>query len=141
MMATPWRAYSRFVGLTLGIAPSLVGCVGSAVDDSTLFVGLPIEIESERGGVSAQIACEAGRVVRGDNVLLVELSDADAVVLDASAAMPAHGHASDSPAIEEDADGYRVEDLLLYMPGRWDVMLDLDLPSGRDRLLFGMEVP
>lgn len=119
----------------------LPACVGASVDDAPVLSEAPIEVESDHGVVWAEISSEAGEVVRGENTLLVQLSDPDGILRSATALMPAHGHGTEEPEIARSDAGYRVDRMLLYMPGRWDVTLEIELPGSGDRIQFSVEVP
>ena len=57
--------------------------------------------------------------------------------LRADAAMPQHGHGMNvRPAVKATGPGaWTVEPMLLHMPGRWELALDLAWPDGRVRRL------
>ncbi|MAW59537.1 MAG: hypothetical protein CMJ94_01735 [Planctomycetes bacterium] len=56
----------------------------------------------------------------------------DATLVDVDADMPAHKHGIlTDPSIELQEDGrYRVDGMLLHMPGDWEIYLDLQYANG-----------
>jgi hypothetical protein len=116
--------------------------VSSTVDDAPLLeADTELRIDSELGGVSAVIATADGRIVRDENALDVWLSDPAAGILEVRAFMPAHGHGTVPPDITHDEEAFHIENLMLFMPGRWDVTLELEVSGEADRVNFSVEVP
>lgn len=120
------------LGLTL--AAALAGCGDPAVitDDA-------LPAQSERGSFSLDIAHDDGAFRRGANSFAVRATDAAgnaASVVGVTARMPGHAHGFTPPRIDC-ADGVcRVSDLLLTMPGRWEITLQLVVPGTRDEALL-----
>jgi len=56
--------------------------------------------------------------------------------------MPAHGHGTNyRTEIAAAGPGrFRAEGLLLHMPGRWQLIFDIETPAGRERLVQEIEV-
>jgi hypothetical protein len=54
--------------------------------------------------------------------------------------MPAHGHGTSAPVVVAVDGGYRVEELNLFMPGRWEVTLDLTVDGFQDTAGFALDV-
>lgn len=134
-----FRSALIVIGLTGPALP--IGCVTNEIDDAPLLVsGERLELRAEASGMSVSVELE-GSVVRGDNTLRVTLSDLDAELTGVSALMPAHAHDTGSPSIERSEDGYTVGGLSLFMPGRWDVTLELEVGSQADRAAFSVDVP
>lgn len=116
-------------------------CVESSVQGPTLSGSEPLEIHAEYSGMPISVALDGDSVVRGENAFLVRLSDAGATLTAASAVMPGHGHDTASPSIERRGSEYRVTGLLLFMPGRWEVTLELDVAGMSDQAIFRVDVP
>lgn len=120
--------------MALTLTAALVGCgaPAEAIDD-----GLPAV--SERGSFALEIAHDDGAFRRGSNSFGVRATDAAghaASVVGVSARMPGHVHGSTPPRIDC-ADGQcRVSDLVLSMPGRWEITLQLALPGERDEVVL-----
>lgn len=87
------------------------------------------------------VELDGGSIVRGENALWVRLADPHAMLTGVSAVMPAHGHDTAPATIELGDRGYRVAGLLLFMPGRWDITLELETDSIRDHAVFSVNVP
>jgi hypothetical protein len=120
------------LGLTL--AAALAGCGDPLeITDDTL------PAQSERGSFSLDIAHDDGAFRRGANSFEVRATDAAghaASVVGVTARMPGHAHGFTPPRIDC-ADGVcRVSDLVLTMPGRWEITLQLVVPGTRDEALL-----
>lgn len=124
-----------------GLAFLTSGCVESSVEGPTLTGPEPLEIHAEKSGMALSVALDGDAVIRGENLFLVQLGDDRATLTAASAVMPGHGHDTASPSIERDETTYRVSGLLLFMPGRWEVTLELDVDGASDHAVFSVDVP
>ncbi len=64
----------------------------------------------------------------------------DAIRLDAW--MPAHRHGMNSrPSLKPTSEGHwRAEGFLFHMPGRWQFIVELDTPGGRERLTRDLDL-
>ena len=122
---------------------SLTGCVSEADRSADLGVGTT-ELVSGSGRVVVEVSPEDGGAHVGKNELRVSFvnrDDATAITLeDASAFMPAHGHASRPPSIVATSDGFAVEQLIFFMSGRWEVTLNFRDRGTPDKLSFGVNV-
>lgn len=120
------------LGLTL--AAALAGC-----GDPTEITDDALPSQSERGSFSLDIAHDDGAFRRGANSFAVRATDAAghaAAVVGVTARMPGHAHGATPPRIDC-ADGVcRVSDLVLAMPGRWEITLQLVVPGTRDEALL-----
>lgn len=79
---------------------------------------------SERGAFQLRIDVDDGAFRRGVNALTVRAftpGGAAAALLEVRARMPGHAHPTVRPSVRPLADGWRVDDLALTMPGRWEV--------------------
>jgi hypothetical protein len=128
--------------LIAGALVSLVSaCVENSVEGPTLSGAEPLEIRAEKSGMALSVALDGDAVARGENAFLVRLSDTEATLTAASAVMPGHGHDTASPSIELTDTEYRVTGLLLFMPGRWEVTLELEVGGASDQAVFSVDVP
>jgi hypothetical protein len=83
------------------------------------------------------------------NDWVIEVTDADGqpqggCTLAVGLFMPAHGHTSTTEpvvAASTPAGTYTVEDMNLFMPGRWEITFDLVCGALSDQVLFGVEIP
>lgn len=129
-MKTAWRRW-----LTLPIVAALAGCgdPGVAADDEAL------PSLSERGTFALDIDHDDGAFRRGSNSFAVRATDGEGqagAVVGVTARMPGHAHGTTPPRIDC-ADGVcRVSDLVLSMPGRWEITLQLAVPGERDEALL-----
>jgi hypothetical protein len=114
-------------------------------DDPLSFEEEPVSLPSERGQAIVRITLVGDTIVRGENDFSVELvpltPEADAALVGANGFMAAHGHGTIPPLISE-ADGtYLVSDLVLYMPGRWEITFELSVHGLEDAVRFPVDVP
>ena len=133
--------------LCVGAALALVataGCVTEPDGSIPELSGRRLELESIGGLVLAELELEHPNVVQGENIFRVSLDpladEAAAAVVGASAFMPAHGHGTSIPVVTETDGGYRVSELMLFMPGRWEVTFDIEVGGSPDELLFVVNV-
>jgi hypothetical protein len=132
---------SALILLSVSCTALSLGCVANEIDDAPLLTsGERLELRAEESGMSTFVELE-GSVVRGDNAFTVTLSDPEAELTAVSALMPAHGHDTGAPDIERSEDRYSVAGLSLFMPGRWDVTLALEVQAKADRAVFSVDVP
>jgi hypothetical protein len=126
-------------------------CVAAPNDAVHLSRDNPIDQRSEQGLVEANVALEAAQLTRGPNDFLITLhaaeSDASASDLaprlaSVEAVMAAHGHHADAPRIVPESSGaFRVQQLDLFMSGRWQVTLGVELDTRSDTVDFALDVP
>lgn len=128
------RASSALVAV---LALSLGACVSEASSEDPLP---PTELVSEEGKAEVVVVWPAP-VRRGENAFDVRVTNSGATLKDVTAFMPAHGHGTEGVRVDLGSDGYKVDALALYMPGRWEVTLLLDTPTGADQVRFGVSVP
>jgi hypothetical protein len=134
------RAHTILLGF------SLLGCVTAPEHEVLdLYGDEVVELDSSAGLASVRISLNGDRLQRGSNSLNVSVvpreASAPVALVGASALMPAHGHSSGRPVLVPVADHYRIDDLVLYMPGRWDVRLDFEIAGEPDESEFSLEVP
>lgn len=124
----------------------LGGCFGdpgSTVEDVGEHA---TSVRSESGRVTADIHSD-GPLSEGSNDILVRVSPASGASIEhieiaaVSAVMPAHAHDADPPEVKWESDAYRIHDLRLTMPGRWEITLKLLEDGAPDTLRFAVEVP
>jgi hypothetical protein len=127
--------------ITAGLVSLASACVENSVEGPTLSGAEPLELRAENSGMALSVALDGDAVVRGENAFLVRLSDTEAALTAASAVMPGHGHDTASPSIELTDTEYRVTGLLLFMPGRWEVTLELEIGGTSDQAVFSVDVP
>ena len=116
------------------LVAALTGCgdPGALADDA-------LPTASDRGTFALDIVHDDGMFRRGSNSFVVRATDASgspAFVVGVTARMPGHDHGFDPPRIDCADGACRVSDLLLTMPGRWDITLQLSRPGERDQALL-----
>jgi hypothetical protein len=103
-----------------------------------------VDLISDAGLLEAHVRF-AGPVERGENALLVELAPTSGAgeprLLAVSAVMPAHAHEAHAGSIERTPSGFRASELNLFMTGRWQVELTLELAGHGDSLSLPVDVP
>lgn len=145
------RSWVRFTRVVASLSLLLAACVAAPDDAAHLTRENPLDQRSEQGLVEATVALETGEVTRGPNDFLITLraaaadasTDASAPLLTSvEAVMAAHGHHAGAPSIATEADGtFRVEHLDLFMSGRWQVRLGIEVEARSDTVDFALDVP
>ena len=140
------RAWSAF-----GLSLLLSACVAAPDDAAHLSRENPLDQRSEQGLVEATVALTTAQLTRGPNDFLITLRRAASDtspgegaprLTSVEAVMAAHGHHAGAPSIVPDADGaFRVERLDLFMSGRWQVTLGVELEARSDSVDFALDVP
>jgi hypothetical protein len=120
---------------SLALAALLVGCgdPGSEPADESL------PTSSERGTFALDIVHEDGTFRRGANSFVVHAADHaghPASVTRVTAQMPGHDHGITPPRIDCAGGACRVSDLLLTMPGRWQITLQFSGDGAQDDALL-----
>lgn len=116
------------------LVAALAGC-----GDPGAFTDEVLPTSSERGTFALEIAHDEGAFRRGSNSFVVRATDASgepAAVVGVTARMPGHDHGFEPPRIDCAEGSCRVSDLLLTMPGRWEITLQLSRPGQRDDALL-----
>lgn len=128
----------------------LSACVSAPDDTVRLSRDNPLDQRSEQGLVEATVALETAELTRGPNDFLITLQavgDGSASggvprLIGVEAVMAAHGHHAGAPSIVPETDGtFRVEHLDLFMSGRWQVTLGVELEARSDSVDFALDVP
>ncbi len=126
-------------------AALLAACVSTPDDAARLSGGQPLEQRSEHGLVEATVSLESAELVRGANDFSITLraveGSAVPVLSHVDAVMAAHGHSVSAASIVTDGDTSRVRDLDLFMSGRWQVTLGVELETSSDVVEFALDVP
>ncbi len=128
---------------TCALGAALGACVTAPSDEIPVLTSGPLSLDSEQGLFRAEVTAAGGEIVRGDNALIVSVrtfSDTRGELESASAFMPAHGHGTWAPSVTLSAEAYRVQDLSLHMPGRWEVVLTGRVGARTDTATFAVDV-
>lgn len=122
----------------------LAACVGTPDDVAQLNGDHALVQRSQNGLVEATVALGEGELARGVNDFSITLhADQSAAVptlKSVGATMAAHGHRADAPSIDQEGEAFRA-DLDLYMSGRWQVELGVELDASSDLVEFALDVP
>jgi hypothetical protein len=124
---------------------ALSACVGAPDGSPDPSAEKPLVQRSDQGLVDATLTLQGGALDRGPHDFLVGLratrGDSAAVLMSATASMPAHGHQVGAQGIVRDGDGFRIEQLDLFMSGRWDVALGVEVDATSDVIELALDVP
>jgi hypothetical protein len=127
------------------LATVLVGwaTVGCVVDGGAPATGaVDAEYTSEAGLVSVHVAANDLRVGGGNELRVTVPPTATAVrLVAASAFMPAHGHGTDATVVASDDGAYHADNIVFFMPGRWELRLAFSDGTREDRIRFYIDVP
>ncbi|HEY3253473.1 MAG TPA: hypothetical protein VGJ91_05975 [Polyangiaceae bacterium] len=135
--------FTFLASLTLGTL--LTACVATPDDVAQLSADHALDQRSSHGLVEATVALESPEIARGPNDFSIGLrplkGTALPVLTGVEATMAAHGHRASAPTIEGDDGTYRVVGLDLFMSGRWQVSLGVELEASSDVVEFALDVP
>ena len=105
-----------------------VALLAACGDVSSVVMEQATPSSSERGTFALDIVIDEGALRRGTNDFTVHAfnhAGQAASVVGVSARMPGHAHGFAPPRIDCADGACRVSDLLLTMPGRWEITLRL----------------
>jgi hypothetical protein len=129
---------------TLLASALLAACVGTPDDVARLNGDRPLVQRSEHGLVDATVALEGSEIARGVNDFSITLRATDgstrATLKSVDATMAVHGHRADASNIVSDGDAFHT-DLDLFMSGRWQIALGVELETSSDLIEFALDVP
>ncbi len=96
----------------------------------------------EAGGVTLGFRAATPLAVGSTHALLIGLCGAGSRLVGVDAFMPAHGHGMNyrTEIAALGPDRWRADGLILHMPGRWQLLFDVDTPAGRRRLVTEIEL-
>ena len=134
----------------LALAPIILGsallaaCVGAPDDTAQLGADRALVQRSQHGLVEATVALDGSELARGVNDFSITLrADATSTVptlKSVDATMAVHGHRADASSIVSDGAAFHT-DLDLFMSGRWQVALGVELDASSDVVEFALDVP
>jgi hypothetical protein len=133
-----------FAAITLSSA-LIAACVAAPDDVARLSGESPLDRDSSHGLVEAHVSLDGPELTRGPNDFSITLRSAQSPVLpvltSVEASMAAHGHRATAASIVRDGETFRVVDLDLFMSGRWQVALGVELEDSSDLVEFALDVP
>lgn len=111
---------------------------GCADDPRVQAYSVGLEATSASGAIAVRfLDADPAPPAKGDNVWRIAIEDAsgarvDDATLSFDATMPDHGHSSTvAPAVTFEGDGeYVLDPVNLFMPGVWEITLDVAPPGG-----------
>ena len=98
----------------------------------------------QQGSVQAAWTVDGAPIVVGRHFAIrVQVCPAHAVLARVDATMPEHRHGMNyRPSVTRLGDGrWRVEGLMLHMPGRWELRLDVQAGGATEQLLDTISLP
>jgi hypothetical protein len=123
----------------------LAACVATPDDVAQLDADRALDQRSMRGLVEATVALDSPELARGPNDFSIALRAADSealpVLTSVKASMAVHGHHASAASIESDGQTFRAVGLDLFMSGRWQVALGVELEDSSDVVEFALDVP
>jgi len=123
------------------VACTPLACGGGADSaGNRLEAGHALTLESAHGYTTGEIQA-SGRIAQGSNTFDVTFDPTSTELVGANAFMPVHGHGTARATVTQVPGGYRVENVILSMPGLWDVTLDVRVEGHTDALEFTVDVP
>jgi hypothetical protein len=137
--------HRRFVSLVILSSTLLAACVASPDDVAHLDADHALDQSSSHGLVEALIALDGHEIVRGPNDLSITLHAANSaslpVLISVDASMAVHGHHASASGIVSEGQTFRAVGLDLFMSGRWQVSLGVELEDSSDLVEFALDVP
>ncbi len=138
------RRFSPLAALALSSA-LLSACVQSPDDVAQLNADQPLDQRSERGLVEATVSLDSPEIARGPNDFSIALraiqSSSAPVLISVEASMVAHGHRASASRIVSDGPTFHAVGLDLFMSGRWQIALGVELEASSDLVEFALDVP
>jgi len=123
----------------------LAACVAAPDDTAQLSADHALDQRSRHGLVDATVALDSPTLSRGPNDLSVALRATDIrlapTLISVEASMAVHGHHASAANIVSDGEKFRVTGLDLFMSGRWQVTLGIELEDSSDLVEFALDVP
>lgn len=118
----------------------LAGC-GSEEDTATPHLKEGTVRVTSRDQVHVEVSASAPIQLGKNDLTVVFPVNTSAELVGVGALMPAHGHGTHPPGIMRDGDRFRVDDLVLYMKGRWELRFALRHAGHDDEALVTVDVP
>ncbi|HEX2669726.1 MAG TPA: hypothetical protein VHM25_02585 [Polyangiaceae bacterium] len=122
----------------------LAACVGAPDDAAQLSGDHALVQRSEHGLVEATVALHGSELARGVNDFSITLRAADSfaqpTLKSVDATMAVHGHRADATRIVSDGEAFHTN-LDLFMSGRWQIALGVELDASSDVVEFALDVP
>ena len=128
--------------LTLAIAGAvLLGACASEDEAGVPHLKEGTVHVTSRDQVRVEVSAAAPIKLGKNDLSVVFPSHTTAELVGVGALMPAHGHGTRPPGIMRAGDRYQVDDLVLYMSGRWELRFALRHDGHDDEALVTVDVP
>lgn len=118
----------------------LAGC-GADEDAETPHLQQGTVQVTSRDQVHVEVSASAPIKLGKNDLTVVFPANTTAELVGVGALMPAHGHGTRPPGIMRDGDRFHVDDLVLYMKGRWELRFALRHAGHDDEALVTVDVP
>ena len=132
------------VAITLSYA-LLAACVATLDDVAQLDADHALDQRSTHGLVEATVALDGPQIARGPNDFSIALRAAQGssspLLTSVDASMAVHGHHVSASSIVNDSGTFHAAGLDLFMSGRWQVALGVELEDASDLVEFALDVP
>ena len=141
----PTRRRSKALAAITFSAALLAACVAAPDDAAQLSAEHPLDQRSSHGLVEATVSLDSAQITRGRNDFSISLRAAASagapILTSVDASMAAHGHAAKVSSIVQDGETFRAIGLDLFMSGRWQIALGVELEDASDLVEFALDVP
>jgi len=126
-------------------AALLAACVATPDDVARLDGDHALDQRSSHGLVEATVALDGPQIARGPNDFSIALRAAQGssspLLTSVDASMAVHGHHVSASSIVNDSGTFHAAGLDLFMSGRWQVALGVELEDASDLVEFALDVP
>jgi len=139
----PTRSHLVSLAPIIVASALLAACVGAPDDAAQLSGDHALVQRSERGLVEATVALDGSELARGVNDFSITLraeGSALPTLKSVDGTMAVHGHRADANSIIRDGEAFHT-DLDLFMSGRWQIALGIELDASSDLVEFALDVP
>lgn len=140
----PTRSRLASLAPIIAGAALLAACVGAPDDAAQLSGDHALVQRSEHGLVEATVALDGSKLARGVNDFSITLRAAEGSALptlkSVDGTMAVHGHRADANGIVSDGEAFHTV-LDLFMSGRWQIALGVELDASSDLVEFALDVP
>ena len=128
----------------LALCISSIALVGCGAEDTTAQLeqeAKPQDLVSTTGAYRVQVSSPEAIKVGKNKLHASFVSPRVGTVLSASAFMPAHGHGTEGATVVRTGDAFVINDISMFMSGKWEITLALRGGEKDDNLRFYVDVP
>jgi hypothetical protein len=135
----------RFPSIAILSSALLAACVATPDDVALLNSEHSLSQRSQHGLIEATVSVDSPEITRGPNDFSITLQAAEGsavpVLTSMEASMAAHGHRVSASSIVGEGQTFQAVDLDLFMSGRWQIALGVELEASSDLVEFALDVP